>query len=143
MQMLGLQQLPCTAQSHERLVQVSHVRSVVSPNPLRVNDSVILVILQVRRQFAQQRIYVDALASCKSLVGLLAQHGAEHDAQEALQLFEGFVKLRVVPPEITVGNLPTSMVLRGRATGQRFRSTAEADSQGTKRRRVWVASARG
>ena len=95
--------------------------------------------LQVRSQFAQQRIYVDALASCKSLVGMLAQHGSEHDAQEALQLFEGFVRLRVVPPETTVGNLPTHMVLRGRATGQRLRSAVEADSQGTKKRRVWVA----
>ena len=140
MQLLGLRELSCTAQSHERLVQVSHVCSVVSVIPLRVSDSVILVILQVRRQFAQQRIYVDALASCKSLVGMLAQHGSEHDAQEALQLFEGFVKLRVVPPEATVGNLPTNMVLRGRATGQRLKSAAETDSQGTKRRRVWVAS---
>jgi hypothetical protein len=34
-------------------------------------------------------------------------------------------------------------VLRGRATGQRLRSAAEADSQVTKRRRVFVASARG
>jgi len=101
------------------------------------------VALQVRQRFAQQRIYVDALASCKSLVGMLAQHGSDHDAQEALQLFEGFVKLRVVPPETTVGNLPTHMVLRGRATGQRLRSSAEADSPATKRRRVWVASARG
>ena len=96
--------------------------------------------LQVRRQFAQQRIYVDALASCKSLVGMLAQHGSEHDAQEALRLFEGFVKLRVTPPETTVGNQPTNMVLRGRATGQRLRSAAEADSHGAKRRRVWVSS---
>jgi hypothetical protein len=108
-------------------------------SPLRVNDSVILAALQVRRQFAQQRIYVNALASCKSLVGMLAQHGSEHDAQEALQLFEGFVKLRVTPPETTVGNLPSNMVLRGRATGQRLKSAAEADSQGTKRRRVWVS----
>ena len=99
--------------------------------------------LQVRRQFAQQRIYVDALASCKALVGMLAEHGSEQDAQEALQLFENFVKLRVTPSETTVGNLPTSMVLRGRATGQRLKSSAEADSQATKRRRVWVASARG
>ena len=97
------------------------------------------VTLQVRRQFAQQRIYVDALASCKSLVGMLAQHGSEHDAQEALQLFEGFVKSRVVPPETTVGNLPTTMVLRGRSLGQRLRSSAEADSPVTKKRRVWVA----
>ena len=95
--------------------------------------------LQVRQRFAQQRIYVDAVASCKSLVGMLAQHGSEHDAQEALQLFEGFVKLRVVPPESTVGNLPTTMVLRGRATGQRLRSAAEADSPRAKKRRVWVA----
>ena len=97
--------------------------------------------LQIRGQFARQRIYVDALASCKSLVSMLAEHGSEHHAQEALQLFEGFVKLRVAPPETTVGNLPTGMVLRGRATGQRLRSAAEFDSQGTKRRRVWVASA--
>ena len=83
---------------------------------------------------------MDALASCKSLVGMLTQHGSEHDAQEALQLFEGFVKLRVTPPESTVGNLPTNMVLRGRATGQRLRSAAEADSHGGKRRRVWVSS---
>jgi len=93
--------------------------------------------LQVRRQFAQQRIYVDALASCKALVGMLAEHGSEQDAQEALQLFENFVKLRVTPSETTVGNLPTTMVLRGRATGQRLRSTTEADSnQGTKRQRT-------
>ena len=100
---------------------------------------VMLVTLQVRQQFD-----VDALASCKSLVGMLAQHGSEHDAQDALQLFEGFVKLRVTPPETTVGNLQTGMVLRGRAKGQRLRSATEADSsQGIKRRRVWVASARG
>jgi len=93
--------------------------------------------LQVRQQFARQRIYVDALASCKALVGMLAEHGSEHDAQQALQLFEGFVKLRVTPPETTVGNLPTTMVLRGRATGQRLRSAAEVDSsQGTKRQRT-------
>jgi hypothetical protein len=30
MQLLGLHELPCTAQSHERLVQVSHVCSVKS-----------------------------------------------------------------------------------------------------------------
>jgi len=113
----------------------------VSASSFRVNDNVLVVhvFLQVRRQFAQQRIYVDSLASCKSLVGMLAQHGSEHDAQEALQLFEGFVKLRVTPPEATVGNLPTNMVLRGRATGQRLKSAAETDSQGTKRRRVWVS----
>ena len=98
---------------------------------------VLRVTLQVRRQFANQRIYVDALATCKSLVGMLAQHGSEQDAQQALQLFEGFVKLRVTPPETTVGNLPTTMVLRGRATGQRLRSAAEVDSsQGTKRQRT-------
>ena len=103
-----------------------------------------LVALQVRQQFAQQRIYVDALASCKSFVSILAEHGSEHDAKEALQLFEGFVKLRVTTLETrAVGNLPTSMVLRGRATGQRLRSSTEADSQVTKRRRVFVASARG
>ena len=39
MQLLDLHELPCTAQSHESLVQVSHVRSVVSPIPLRINDS--------------------------------------------------------------------------------------------------------
>ena len=140
MQMLGLHDLPCTAQSHERLVQVSHVSKRVSKSTQSRNNMLVCsVALQVRRQFAQQRIYVDALASCKSLVGMLAQHGSEHDAQEALQLFEGFVRLRVVPPETTVGNLPTTMVLRGRATGQRLRSSAEADSQATKRRRVWVA----
>ena len=59
---------------------------------------VMLVTLQVRQRFAQQRNYVDALATCTSLVGMLAEHGSEHDAQEALQLFEGFVKLRVTPP---------------------------------------------
>ena len=38
MQMLGLHELPCTAQSHERLVQVSYVCPVVSrtPSPLSV-----------------------------------------------------------------------------------------------------------
>jgi hypothetical protein len=121
-----------------------HLSNRVS-NSTQCRDNMLVcsVTLQVRRQFARQRIYVDALASCKSLVGMLAQHGSEHGAQEALQLFEGFVKLRVVPPETTVGNLPTHMVLRGRATGQRLRSSAEADSQDTKRRRVFVASARG
>jgi hypothetical protein len=99
----------------------------------------VFVALQVRQQFTRQRIYVDTLATCKSLVGMLAQHGSEHDAQQALQLFEGFVKLRVTPSETTVGNLPTNMVLRGRATGQRLKSAAEADSQGAKRRRVWVS----
>jgi hypothetical protein len=44
---------------------------------------VVLVALQVRRQFARQRVYVDALASCKSLVGMLAELDSEHDAQEA------------------------------------------------------------
>jgi hypothetical protein len=119
MQLLGLQQPLCTAQSHERLVEVRHVSNcfckLIQGCDIMV---VLLVTLQVRRQFAQQRIYVDALASCKTLVGMLAQHGSERDAQEALQLFDGFVKLRVTPhPETTVGNLPTSMVLRGRATG--------------------------
>ena len=113
---------------------------------MTANDSmvVMLVTLQVRQQFARQRIYVDAVASCKSLVSILAEHGSEHDAQEALQLFEGFVKLRVTPPETrVVGNLPTSMVLRGRTTGLRLKSAAETDSPRAKRRRVFVASARG
>ena len=34
MQLLGLQQPLCTAQSHERLVQVSHVCPVVSVQPV-------------------------------------------------------------------------------------------------------------
>ena len=120
-----------------------HVSNSVSISTQTQTTLMALMALQVRQQFAQQRIYVDALASCKSLVGMLAEHGSEHDAKEALQLFEGFVKLRVTTPETTVGNLPTSMVLRGRATGQRLRSSTEADSQVTKRRRVFVASARG
>ena len=91
-----------------------------------------LAALQVRRQFARQRIYVDALASCKSLVSMLAQHGSEHDAQEALQMFEAFVKLRVTQADSRVGNLPTSMVVRGRA-GQRLKSAAEV---GVKRQRT-------
>ena len=65
---------------------------------------------------------------------MLAEHGTEHDAQEALQMFEAFVKLRVTLADERVGNLPTSMVLKGRATGQRLKSAAEADHP-TKRQR--------
>ena len=101
-----------------------------------------MVTLQVRQHFARQRIYVDALASCKSLVSILAEYGSEHDAQEALQLFEGFVKLRVTPPETrVVGNLPTSMVLRGRTTGRRLKSAAETDSTRAKRQKTVAPSA--
>jgi hypothetical protein len=46
--------------------------------------------LQIWQQFTRQRICVDALALCKSLKSMLAEHGSELDAQEAL-LFEEFV----------------------------------------------------
>lgn len=61
------------------------------------------------------------------------RHGSEHDALEALQMFEGIVKLWLTPADIRAGILPTSMVLRGRATGQRLRSAAETDRPRAKR----------
>ena len=61
--------------------------------------------VQTRREVVRQRIYIDSLASCKSLVSMLAQHGSELDAQEAMQMFEAFVKLRVTKAISTVGAL--------------------------------------
>ena len=83
----------------------------------------LLIALQIRQRFTQQRIYIDALASCKALVGMLAEHGSEHDAVQALQMFGAFVKVQVTQAEL--GNLPTSMVLSGRATVQRLTSATE------------------
>jgi len=75
------------------------------------------------------------MASCKSLVGMLAEHGSEPDAQEALLMFEAFVKLRVTKKDSTVGNLVPNVVLRGSAAGQRLKSAAEAGSPTLKRQR--------
>jgi len=43
MQMLGLQQPPCTAQSHERLVQVSHLSKRVSKST-QCRDNVVVLL---------------------------------------------------------------------------------------------------
>ena len=64
---------------------------------------------------------------------MLAEHGSESDAQEALKMFEAFVKVRVTKADSTVGNHVPTVVLRGSATGQRLKSTAET---GAKRQRA-------
>jgi len=91
-----------------------------------------LTALQVRHKHTQQRIYMNTLASCKLLVSMLAEHGSEHDAQEALQMSEGSVNLRVTRADSRVGNLSTNIILRGRAAGQRLKAAVEV---GVKRQR--------
>lgn len=64
---------------------------------------------------------------------MLAEHGSEHDAQETLQMFEAFVKLRISKATSTVGNLVPTVRVQGVAVGQRFKTATEV---GAKRQRV-------
>ena len=64
---------------------------------------------------------------------MLAEHGSESDAQEALKMFEAFVKVRVTTASSAMGDLSTTLALRGSATGHRLKSAAET---GAKRQRA-------
>jgi hypothetical protein len=77
-----------------------------------------LTALQVRHQCTR-----------KLLVSKLAKHGPEHDAQEALHMFEALVKLRVTQAD---RDLSSNVIRRGRTAGQRLQSAAEV---GVKRQR--------
>ena len=98
--------------------------------------------VQTRHEVARKSIYIDSLASCKSLVSMLAQHGSEHDAQEALQMFEAFVKLRVTKAISTVGNLVPYVRVQGIAVGQRVKSAVELGSSNAKRPRIVICAAK-
>jgi hypothetical protein len=80
-----------------------------------------LTALQVRHQCTR-----------KLLVSKLAKHGPEHDAQEALHMFEALVKLRVTQADSRVRDLSSNVIRRGRTAGQRLQSAAEV---GVKRQR--------
>ena len=97
--------------------------------------------LQTRHEVVRQRIYIDSLASCKSLVSMLAQHGSEHDAQEAMQMFEAFVKLRVTKANSTIGNLVPNVKVQGIAVGQRVKSAAELERTKAKRQKIVIRAA--
>ena len=73
---------------------------------------------------------------------MLAQHGSEHDAQEAMVMFESFVKLRVTKANITVGNLVPNVKQQGIAVGQRVKSAVEVGSSKAKRPRIVICAAK-
>jgi hypothetical protein len=98
--------------------------------------------VQTRHEVVRQRIYIDSLASCKSLVSMLAQHGSEHDAQESIQMFEAFVKLRVTKANTTVGNLVPNVRVQGTAVGQRVKSAVEVERTTAKRPRIVICAAK-
>jgi hypothetical protein len=98
--------------------------------------------VQARHEFVRQRIYIDSLASCKSLVSMLAQHGSELDAQEAMQMFEAFVKLRVTKANTTIGNLVPNVKVQGIAVGQRVNSGVEIERTKAKRPRIVICAAK-
>jgi hypothetical protein len=61
---------------------------------------------------------------------MLADHGSEHDTREALEMFESFVKMRITrePGTAQIGNMVPNVKVKGKALGQRARSSTEHKS---------------